>query len=169
MCRFLSVVALVILPAPLVASKTGMKWSRLVSVCLLTLLGSGCLYIPTTERYSKWGPQGFTQEKIDSLKPGTTTKADVLRLFGETFATPVLGRDPRHIDKERIYIYQWETYKGFMIVLFVGMGPVKVRHYLCLDFSPDTTLRRVKHIHPLFFDVNDELEDLMREWLLEKP
>jgi outer membrane protein assembly factor BamE (lipoprotein component of BamABCDE complex) len=146
-----------------------MTWLRSGAISLFILLGSGCLYIPTAERYSQWGPQGFTEETIASLKPGITTRSDVLQLFGEPYVTasttPVFGRGTHLVDKrERFYVYQWETHKGFMFALFAGVGPMRIQHFLCLDFAPDTTLRRFAHIHPQFFIAHDELEDQVKEW-----
>jgi len=107
------------------------------SVLIGVLLLAGCLPIPVV-------PHGLgvvpDKEAFESLRPGVTTRADVLLLLGE----------PNHrFDDDRFLMYEWTVAYGYVIVGGYTQAypiPVAAPHYLCLEFGLDSRLVRNEHL-----------------------
>jgi outer membrane protein assembly factor BamE (lipoprotein component of BamABCDE complex) len=131
---------------------------------------SGCAYIPTPEHSPGKGivyvdgtvlsVSAIPKEAIKLLKPGKTTRAEVLLKFG----------DPtQRFQQDLFFVYSWERTSGYFLWSF-GMGtggssPVFKTHSLCLEFTQDNLLRRFEHLEAGLFKNMDEL---MLEWMEDK-
>jgi hypothetical protein len=77
-------------------------------ILLTAIFGNGCVLIPvpTPPR----GVRVITEDTVESLKPGQSTRADVLHLLG----------DPLHRrEKDRFFVYPWDRTWGYVGSLWV--------------------------------------------------
>lgn len=126
---------------------------------------SGCAYIPTPEHSP--GKEFFSaipKEAIKLLKPGKTTRAEVLLKFG----------DPtQRFKQDRFFVYSWELKNGYFVWSFGwgtgGAEPTTKIHSLCLEFTQDNILRRFEHIEAGFSGFFKSIDELTSEWMDDKP
>lgn len=102
-------------------------------LCLMLLLATGCLPIPTP-------PHGIgiviEEETFESLRPSETSRADVLL---------TLGKPHHRVEGDRFLLYEWDVAYGYVIVGGYTQAypiPVTAPHYLCLEFAEDGRLIR---------------------------
>lgn len=140
----------------------------LVTALVITMAAiSGCAYIPTPEHSEEFGflgqPAGMSgqvmisKDTINLLKPGKTTRTEVLLKF---------GNPTQRFQQDRFFVYSWERISGYFLWSFGmctgGCEPTFKTHSLCLEFTQDNLLRRFKHLKAGLFKNMDEL---MSEWM----
>jgi hypothetical protein len=110
---------------------------RLIFVLTLWLLvtTSACIIIPTPPH---GGVGVITEKAVESLKPESSTRADVLHRLG----------DPaERLEEDRFFVYRWEK----TVAYWDAIGPVasnviKDVHYLLLEFTQNNRLRRLNFV-----------------------
>lgn len=101
-----------------------------VLLVIVLILICGCFYIPA----SLHDISPTTEEDMEFLIPGETTRADVVFKFGDPM---------QRIEKDRYYIYHWKWVEGYWFFLYEGQQSVRVT-ILCIEFAPDGLLKRWK-------------------------
>ena len=119
---------------------------------------SGCIIIPTP---SHGGEGVIAKETIESFEPGKTTRADILLRLG----APV-----ERLEEDRFFLYRWVRLHGYWVAgagYTGGMGPLYATHYLGIEFTPDSRLKRVKMFEP-WLPLTDK-HSSAEEWMAENP
>jgi hypothetical protein len=96
-----------------------------------------CIIIPTPQHYVG-GRFDIDYATIDSVKPGTTSKEDVLLRLGE----PDLV-----IKNERVLGYRWQKAQAYLIAGGPGAGgggPIMTTYLLLLEFDENNVLLRAE-------------------------
>ncbi len=138
-------------------------------VAIIMVVISGCVYIPTPEHSPEYVLENETvlsvramipKEVIQMLKPGKTTRTEILLKFG----------DPtQRLQQDRFFIYSWSRISGYLLWSF-GMGTGGAEstfrtHSICLEFTQDNLLMRFKHLEAGLFK---NMEELVSEWMEDK-
>jgi len=108
--------------------------ARLVTALLAAALAAGCIIVPTPPI----PVDGISDAQIATLKPGLTTRADVLMAFGD----PTL-----RVENDRYFSYDWSEvhYVGA-----VGGAPqaypfdISDTHRLAIEFAADGRIVRLQ-------------------------
>ncbi len=165
-------------------------------IVLQTLVAmlTGCIYVPRAGRSSVLMPR-IKEEAVRSLEPGTTTRDDVLHLFGTPHFTvavkedipglpgappatwvtksnePILYGQHRN-DQDPIYGYKWYVEQGyFWVPTVLETEPIAQARYLCIEFSPNNRLKRFEVIKDSYFSLDSadkQVTDLLLEWIKQK-
>jgi outer membrane protein assembly factor BamE (lipoprotein component of BamABCDE complex) len=110
-----------------------------VLMLFTAIVANGCVLIPvpTPPR----GVRVITEDTVESLKPGQSTRADVLHLLG----------DPLHRrEKDRFFVYAWDRtwgYVGWLSALASpdgGVSPIVVHRSLIIEFTPENRVRSLQ-------------------------
>jgi len=80
-----------------------------IAAAILALLCGGCIIVPTPAM----GHGMISQSSIDDIKPGVTTREDILINFGDP-TTRLLN--------DTVFQYAWEEFHGFYGWGFPGIG-----------------------------------------------
>lgn len=131
-----------------------------------------CFYIPTPDIDVRSARGVVPDEVIESLKPGTTTRVDVLLFLGDAdlvylgdpagvylehpdtvyLETPSMADlgDPSsdyHQYKDRFMVYYWAAEEGMFTSYVPGIESkyVTKHHYLCIEFDDANRIKRYKH------------------------
>ena len=115
-----------------------------VSLYLLTLFTAGCVIFPLPAKKAVRGH--VIDERSNELVPGTTTKEEILELF---------GRPTANWERKNTFIYYWETSNSEIHIALIA--PVEAH-----DSSRSWT-RRACFIK---FDEQDLLNDIK---IIERP
>ena len=118
---------------------------KIFSSLLISFIIAGCLYIPTPEHgYSH--TEEINKDIVKQLKPGTTTKNSMRRLFARP---PSYEYPPDEKTGNKIVCYWWKRKDGYYIGY--DIGSTEVEHAFCLEFTPDDKLKRFKHFKSSWF------------------
>ena len=107
----------------------------LTTFFMILLFISSCFYVPF--------PAAVANEKLimslnKSLKPGETTREDLLLL---------VGAPDTQYEQDRYFIYQWEVTEG--VIGAPGLGGdielVVIAHYFCVEFDENNLIKRFAH------------------------
>jgi outer membrane protein assembly factor BamE (lipoprotein component of BamABCDE complex) len=118
----------------------------------LLFIFCGCLIIPTPEH----GGPYIAEEMLLSLETGKTQRADVLLL---------IGAPSERMQNDRFFVYVWERVAGYWFVgaYYSGAGgDITRRHYLCLEFSPNGTLKRSVHLEGVW---KEDARERLEKWM----
>jgi len=103
--------------------------------CIATLLISttllaGCILVPTP-------PHGlgmvYDKDSVASMRPGETTRADVLLTLGE----------PKYrLEDDGFFMYEWSVAYVWLFTIITQQPfiPIGFPHYLCLEFGADSRI-----------------------------
>ncbi len=110
----------------------------LTTFIMILLFNSGCVIVPLPS-HDLTSIKGVINEKlIKSLKPGETTREDLLLLVGAPDA---------QYEQDRYFIYQWEVTEG--VIGAPGLGGdielVVIAHYFCVEFDENNLIKRFAH------------------------
>ena len=113
----------------------------MIRLCLLlpffALFLPACIIIPTPQHYVG-GRFDIDYVTIDSVKPGTTSKEDVLLRLGE----PDLV-----VKNERVLGYRWQKAQAYLFAGGPGAGagaPIMTTYLLLLEFNEKDVLLRAE-------------------------
>ena len=134
----------------------------LVPVMLMlftAFVANGCVpvYLPEPPH----GVRVITEETLEPLKPGQSTRADVLHLLGDPGV---------RIKEDRFFVYYWFLQTGMWnwipLLPFPGgrdlpPEPVWEHRGLVIEFTPDN------HVKRLQFYKDDEWSDTLEQWAKE--
>jgi len=85
------------------------------------------------------------EDMEEQLKPGTTTKNDLILLLGK----PSYEYLPDERTENTIVFYWWKRKDGYCVGY--DIGSTEVEHAFCLEFTPDEKLKRFKHFKSSWF------------------
>ncbi len=109
--------------------------ARVVIVLLAASLG-GCVFLPVPT--PKHGFGMIAPQTVAAIKPGATTRLDVLFLLGE----------PRsRFEADRAFVYEWQEAHGEWILLTAGGGgglPIPSLRALAIRFGADGRVERLR-------------------------
>jgi hypothetical protein len=129
------------------------RQTNTVLTALMLVFVNCCIIVPTP---SHGGTGVITEETVVSLRPETSTRADVLHLLG----------DPAYTEKDhRFFVYWWEETNAYIIPLggpAFGPSPVTKSRHLVFEFSPDNHLKRLE-----FIDSPEILNETLDRWTKE--
>ena len=116
----------------------------LATFFMILLFNSGCVYVPLPPLDSDKGV--INEELIKSIKPGETTREDLLL---------VVGAPDNQYEQDRYFIYEWEAVEG----AFVGYGVADhiITHYFCVEFDEDNRIKRFAHFKSGLFKSKDDV------------
>ena len=97
----------------------------------------------------------INEELIDSLKPGETTREDLLLLVGAPDA---------QYEQDRYFIYEWEATEGAFAHLGGGGFAVQA-HYFCVEFDEDNRIKRFAHFKSGLFKSKDDVLIEKKLWM----
>jgi len=128
-------------------------------VLLLTgIAANGCISVYLPEP-AHGGERVITEETVEPLKPGQSTRADVLHLLGD----PTGERR----EEDRFFVYYWRVTVGqweylpvtpLSFPIWEPYRPEFERRGLIIEFTPDNRVRRLKFIK------YDEWFDTIERW-----
>lgn len=132
----------------------------LIAFLTILLINSSCpVYIPLPAHDLRSVKGVISNNLIESLKPGETTREDLLLLAG--------APDERY-EQDRYFIYEWEASEGMIgLVIPGGSGSSQdhiVVHYLCVEFDEDSRIIRYEHIKSGLFKTANEAYNEMINW-----
>jgi hypothetical protein len=109
----------------------------LLTVLLFAFFALGCIIIPTPQHYVG-GRFDIDYATIDSVKPGETSKGDLLLRLGE----PDLI-----VKEERVLGYRWQKAQAYFFVGGPGGGggaPIMTTYLFLLEFDEKNILLRAE-------------------------
>jgi outer membrane protein assembly factor BamE (lipoprotein component of BamABCDE complex) len=110
----------------------------LATFIMILLFNSSCVYVPLPA-HDLTSPKGvINDELIESLKPGETTREDLLLL---------LGAPDTQYEQDRYFIYEWEATEGAFVVAGGGGDFIVNAHYFCVEFDEDNRIKRFGHFN----------------------
>jgi hypothetical protein len=125
------------------------------------LINSSCIYVPIPANSLLSQKGVIPKDIIKSLKPGETTREELLLLVGEP--------DARY-EQDRYFIYEWEVSEALVGTLGGG-ADVYIKHYFCVEFDEDNRIKRLEHIESGLIDRlyknASEAQNEMYEWMSE--
>ena len=133
-----------------------MPRERLATALVAATLLAGCIIVPTPPIPI----DGIPDANIAALKPGLTTRADVLMAFGD----PTL-----RMEDDRYFVYDWSEVHW---VGAVGGAPqaypfnISDTHRLAIEFAPDGAIARLQRFARM---KNMTLEEDFDAWLKGRP
>jgi hypothetical protein len=122
----------------------------------ILLFNSSCVYVPLPAHDLNSQKGLINEELINSLKPGETTREDLLLLVGAPDA---------QYEQDRYFIYEWEATEGAFAHLGGGGFAVQA-HYFCVEFDEDNRIKRFAHFNSGFKSKEDVLIE-KKLWLHE--
>lgn len=128
----------------------------LTTFFMILLFNSSCVYVPVPPLDSG-SPKGvINEELIQSLKPGETTREDLLL---------VVGAPDNQYEQDRYFIYEWEAAEG----VFVGYGVEghTITHYFCVEFDEDNRIKRFAHFKSGLFKSKYNALNEKHKWIHE--
>ena len=110
-----------------------------------------------------------TEQSIAEIKPGISTRADVLLLLADP---PIRG------EEDRYFVYFWERTRGGVLVIFympIFSAVARSCHWLALAFAPDGVVAKLRMFHgdaqlnPAsdFCSADSPLKTQLETWLAE--
>lgn len=133
-----------------------MPRTRLATALAGAALLAGCIIVPTPPIPI----DGVPDAKVAALKPGLTTRADVLMAFGD----PTL-----RMEDDRYFVYEWSEVHW---VGAVGGAPqaypfdISDTHRLAIEFSADGRIARLQRFARM---KRKTLEEDFDAWLRGRP
>ena len=133
-----------------------MPRARLATALVAAALLAGCIIVPTPPIPI----DGVPDAKVAALKPGLTTRADVLMAFGD----PTL-----RMEDDRYFVYDWSEVHGEGAV---GGAPgaylfeIWDTHRLAIEFSADGRIERLQRFARM---KRKTLEEVFDAWLRGRP
>jgi hypothetical protein len=138
--------------------KSAYVYSVSAGLILLTaIFANGCIpvFIPTPPH----GVRVITEDTVESLKPGQSTRADVLHLLGD----PI-----ERTEEDRFFVYGWGSAWGYYaLFIYPPLGPdprfdpIGERRGLIIQFRSDNRVRRLQFIK------YDDWKDTFERWAKE--
>jgi hypothetical protein len=126
-------------------------------ILFTALFANGCIipvFIPTPPH----GVRVITADTVESLKPGQSTRTDVLHLLGD----PI-----ERSEEDQFFVYGWGSTWGYYALYLYPMGPpppfepIGERRGLIIQFTPENRLKRLQFIE------YDEWPDTLARWAKE--
>jgi outer membrane protein assembly factor BamE (lipoprotein component of BamABCDE complex) len=124
---------------------------------------SGCIILPTPVHL---GLGVITEEAVKSLKPGETSRAQVLLMF---------GAPADRYEEDRFFVYTFERIHGYLVLFCClsyqgggvggGVAPMKKAHYLALEFTPPGRLRQQAFFEEPWFGKDRDKD--VQQWMKE--
>lgn len=128
----------------------------LITFFTVLLANSSCAYLPLPA-HDLLSKKGVINKKIiKSLKPGETTREDLLLQIG--------APDERH-EQDRYFIYYWVATEGMFAIGFVGGNYIERTHYFCVEFDEGNRIKRLEHIKSGLFKSAFKARDEMNKWM----
>lgn len=134
-------------------SRPGSPLMIAVMLACTSLAAAGCIIVPTHLR------QGDPRA-LESLVPGTSTRADVLMS---------LGVPDVRLSDDRYFVYNWTEIHAVGAVIIPGVPqggllpfPVEDEHRLVMEFGPDARLLRLKEVSAF---TKDGVDKKVRQWI----
>lgn len=110
----------------------------LATFIMILLFNSSCVYVPLPA-HNLTSPKGvINDELVKSLKPGETTREDLLLL---------VGAPDTQYEQDRYFIYEWEATEGAVVVAGGGGDFIVKAHYFCVEFDEDNRIKRFAHFN----------------------
>lgn len=106
-------------------------WGWAATALILLLVQAGCLITTTTREHGT--PVAIAE--IEKIQPGTTTKADVIKLLGDP-------SEQRKTVEEETFIYRYKR-ESNATVLFLLHSETQREAALTVTFGPDGIVRQV--------------------------
>jgi hypothetical protein len=103
---------------------------------MILLFISSCFYVPLPAHDLKSDKGVISEELIKSLKPGETTREDLLLL---------VGAPDTQYEQDRYFIYEWEATESLVGVAGVGGELLVIAHYFCVEFDENNLIKRFAH------------------------
>jgi len=101
------------------------KYSRTISMVWLALFLTGCLYIPPLGRQ-------ISQEDLEFINVGSTTKSEVLERLGE----------PTALNEARFLVTDVESDRGFFIIIAAGISLGGKIYRILLEFDENDVVTK---------------------------
>ncbi len=107
----------------------------LTTFIMILLFNSGCVYVPLPSHDLISQKGVINEELINSIKPGETTREDLLL---------IVGAPDTQYEQDRYFIYEWEATESLIGVPGGGKFNV-ITHYFCVEFDEDNRIKRFAH------------------------
>lgn len=134
----------------------------LTTFFMILLFNSSCVYVPLPAHDLTNGV--INEELIKSLKPGETTREDLLLR---------VGAPDTEYEQGRYFIYEWAATEGIFVYYGGSSKDQIVIHYFCVVFDEDNRIKRFAHFKSGFYFKSDLLKskvealDEKNEWIHE--
>jgi outer membrane protein assembly factor BamE (lipoprotein component of BamABCDE complex) len=124
-----------------------------VLILCTAIFANGCVLIPVPT--PPHGVRVITEDTVESLKPGPSTRADVLHLLGD----PLFRKE-----KDRLFVYAWDMSWGYVgVILLLGkiadFHPIGGRRGLIIEFTPENRVRSLQFV---------KYDEALERWAKEK-
>ena len=132
----------------------------LTTFFLIMLFNSSCVYVPLPAHDLTSQKGVINDELIESLKPGETTREDLLLL---------VGAPDTHYEGDRYFIYEWEASEALAGIAGAGGDFIPVAHNFCVEFDEDNRIKRFAHFRSGLLGIapKDEAWNKTNEWIHE--
>ena len=131
---------------------------RTLRVALLAAVLGGCIIIPVPP----YGPGRIQRQVIDQIKPGETTREDVLL---------TLGPPTQRLSDDRIFVYDWKQVVAWIGTGGIaggslaggGSGDVESRHFFAIEFGSDGRVVRREDLSASLTEWH--VDAMLKRWL----